>query len=167
MDCDKYTCDGTRKKVKLCKYLSCGCIKSCACSVDEEEYGNSSKQHQPDAVCYWSPYPGWTWIPSWFDSTEKAEASTYRCEMLFSHEKKTDDDGVGKPICFPTQSRRASQDEITSVPKALTLPPCYSIVGHPAFKIYRFRLPFRFLPLMDHIVEGCSNHANSLPSGWM
>jgi hypothetical protein len=161
MDCDKYICDGTRKKVKLSKYLSCGCRKSCACTVDEEEHNNSSKQHQPGAACYWSPYPGWTWIPSWFDSAEKPEAST-----CFSREKKTDDDGVRKPV-FPTQSRRASHDEIASVPNALTLPPCYSVVGHPAFKIYRFRLPCRFLPLMDHIVEGCANHANSLPTGWV
>ncbi|KAL3808222.1 hypothetical protein ACHAXA_011290, partial [Cyclostephanos tholiformis] len=118
------------------------------------------------AACYWSPYPGWTWIPSWFDSAEKSGACTYRCEKEFSHGRKTDDEGVGKPV-FPTQSRRSSHDEIASEPKALTLTPSYSVVGHPAFKIYRFRLPHLFLPLLDHIVEGCANHANSLPTGWM
>jgi hypothetical protein len=166
MDYDKYICDATRKKAKLCKHLSCGRRKSCGCDGDEQEYNNISNRNQSGAACYWSPYPGWTWIPSWFDSAEKSGACTYRCEKEFSHGRKTDDEGVGKPV-FPTQSRRSSHDEIASEPKALTLTPSYSVVGHPAFKIYRFRLPHLFLPLLDHIVEGCANHANSLPTGWM
>jgi hypothetical protein len=169
MDCDKSICDATGRKVKLCKYLSCGCRRICSCKgnkSDEQYYDNSSKHYLSGAACSWSPCPSWSWIPMWFDNAEKAHEypTIYRCEMGIAHE--TDNDGVRKPA-LPTQSRRVQHDEIASVPNALILPPCYSVVGHPSFKIYKFQLPPRLLHLLDRIVGGCANYANSLPNGWM
>lgn len=170
MDCDQSICDATSRKGKLCKYLSCGCRRICSCKgikSDEKYYDNSSKQYHSGAACYFPPYPSWTWIPMWFDNAEKAvEYSTiHRREMGIDHEKKKCNDGVGKHA-FPTQSKRVHHDEITSLPDALILPPCYSVVGHPSFKIYKFQLPPHLLSLLDHIVDGCANYANSLPTGW-
>ncbi|KAL3770295.1 hypothetical protein ACHAW5_000674 [Stephanodiscus triporus] len=85
--------------------------------------------------------------------------------MEVAHKKTIESEGVEKHV-FPTQSRRVQHNEISSVPNALVLPPCYGIVGHPSLKIYRFQLPGNLHPLLDHIVEGCANYANSLPSGW-
>jgi hypothetical protein len=169
MDCDQSICDATSRKAKLYKYLSCGCRRICSCkeAKSDEEYDDSSKQSQSGTVCYWSPYPTWTWVPFWFENSDKAAEYpvTYRREMEVAHKKTIESEGVGKHV-FPTQSRRVQHNEIAPVPNALVLPPCYGIVGHPSLKIYRFQLPGHLHPLLDHIVEGCANYANSLPSGW-
>lgn len=169
MDCDKSICDATSKKAKLYKYLSCGCRRICSCkeTKSDEVYDASQKQSQPGTACYWSPYPSWTWVPFWFENSDKAVdyPATYHREMEVAHKETIGSEGVGKHV-FPTQSRRVQQDEIASVPNALVSPPCYSIVGHPSLKIYRFQLPAHLHPLLDHIVKGCADYANSLPTGW-
>lgn len=100
----------------------------------------------------------------------RAEYDTiYRREMdEASIETKTAVDGSSTGTMFPTQSRRVQHEENASIPKHLIMPPPpVAFVGNPIFKIMKFRLPPHFFPLLNYIVEECSNHAASLPDGWM
>ena len=67
----------------------------------------------------------------------------------------------GGKFVFPTQACR--QDHIPNDP----ILPSFTIIGHPSLRIYKFRLPNHLLHLLDHIVDGCVDHASTLTTGWM
>lgn len=143
------------RKSKLCKFLSCGCRRTCSCK-SAKPTDNSAKQY-PYGAGYWSPYPG-PWVPSWFDNTDKPGEQRVPGEIELYR---------GGRFVFPIQSRRTHRNESATIPCSPILRPEHSVVGHPSLKIYRFRLPPHLLPLLDLIKDGCCDHANSLPSGWM
>lgn len=158
--------DATRKVE-----LSCHCSHTCVCKEDKfiEVYDNNkpSKQYHTEVDCYWPTYPSWPWTSSWLDdSVRRADHATiYRGEMEAAGKTEIAIDGNG--TMFPTQSRRLQHEENASIPKHLIMPPPVAFVGNPVFKIMKFRLPPHFFPLLDCIVEECSNYAASLPDGWM
>jgi hypothetical protein len=43
----------------------------------------------------------------------------------------------------------------------------HQVIGDPALKIFRVRLPPHLLHLLDDIVLGCEAHAATLPKGWI
>ena len=42
----------------------------------------------------------------------------------------------------------------------------HEVIGHPSLRLHRMRLPPPLLPLLDTVVQGCEQHASTLPTGW-
>ena len=154
--------DASSGKASMCKYLVCGCIRVCSCTCVATE---DEQKYHLDKGC-WSPKPYRPWISSWFDNDAGGERPTSsRCEILTSNKKV--DDEIDCRRVFPTQAKR-TQQICAIVPAPITLPPpSHIVVGHPSLGIYRCRLPHNLLYLLDHIVDGCTEYANSSPTGWM
>lgn len=67
---------------------------------------------------------------------------------------------------YPVQARYEPSDIRRSIkPSTMTL--YHQVIGDPALKIFRVRLPPHLLHLLDDIVLGCEAHAATLPKGWI
>lgn len=140
--------------------MCCGCGKAVCSSIDcnEQEVSGSHrlKPYHPSSSSF-RP-----WLPSWFDSSDRHEdQSNNVCHEVASvaNNVKQLDERV-----YPTQRRREYHEVATSIQED-TLP-SFTTIGHPSLKIYKFRLPPHLLHLLDEIVDGCSEHADSLSTGW-
>lgn len=161
--------DTSSRNTKMCHLLACGCRRVCACNIKTAHKQNNRSNQHSVGTDYWSPNVCRPWISTWFDTTEKEKGhNTYLESGCESNEKQAPNIGTSSAKqTFPTQSRRIQYNECTSVPSNPILPPSHSIIGHPSLKIYKFRLPHHLLNLLDHIVDGCHDHASNLPTGWM
>ena len=163
--------DETGRESKLCKCLACGCRRACSCKNDEytNEHDDHSKKYQLGAD-HWPPNPCRPWISAWFESIDKIEEHPNRYQNETGRVRSETPDGkidlhLGDRHVFPTQSTRTQYAGTIQI--APTIHPSPSIIGHPSLKIYRFRLPHYLLGLLDQIVDGCSDHASNLQTGWM
>ncbi len=67
---------------------------------------------------------------------------------------------------YPVQARHQSSRVPRSIkPSTMTL--YHQVVGDPALKIFRVRLPPHLLHLLDGIVLGCEAHASTLRNSWL
>ena len=149
-------CESSSRKLKVCcrGKRVCSCDKECI--IEQDNNGNSSsKQYQSG---------GRPWIPSWFDNgADRHHASIDKSTTICNHKRLEEKMDVyrGGKFVFPTQACR--QDYIPNDP----ILPSFTIIGHPSLRIYKFRLPNHLLHLLDHIVDGCADHASTLTTGWM
>jgi len=139
--------------------MCCGCGRVCSCHIDSNEQVSGSHRLKPYHPSSSSFRP---WLPSWFDSSDRHEdQSNDVCHEVASatNDVKQLDERV-----YPTQRRRQYHEVATTIQED-TLP-SFTAIGHPSLKIYKFRLPPHLLHLLDDIVDGCSEHADSLSTGW-
>lgn len=158
--------DRSDRQERMWNPLPCGCrrVCSCKCVLSSDDDGGRSKQYSPTAD-HWPSSPCKPWIPSWFDSPKAPERSQ-------ETERASGDKQHGKMVMppegtiYPTQAMRTHRNAV-AVPNNPILPPSYRVVGHPSLKIYRFRLPYHLLQVLDKIVDGCQGYAANLSTGWM
>ena len=138
--------------------MCCGCGgRVCSCHIDSnEQVGGSHRLKYPSSISF-RP-----WLPAWFDNSDRhKDQSNDICREVASatNDVKQLDERV-----YPTQRRREYHEVATTIQED-TLP-SFTTIGHPSLKIYKFRLPPHLLHLLDEIVDGCSEHADSLSTGW-
>jgi len=131
-----------------------GCGRACSCHTEQVSGSHRLK-----------PYPSSSsfrpWLPSWFDSSDRhGDQSNDVCREVSSatNNVKQPDERV-----YPTQRRREYHEQVAIQEDTL---PSFTTIGHPSLKIYKFCLPPHLLHLLDEIVDGCSEHADSLSTGW-
>ena len=67
------------------------------------------------------------------------------------------------PLHVPSNHALPAQPGPYTVPGYHCAP---EVIGHPSLRIYKLRLPFSLVLLLDQIIDGCESHASCSPSGW-
>lgn len=161
------------------------CMKSgdtivCRCRMERSSKSHTiSCEHQSKSSSnetdYWTANPCQPWANLFNSSNDTYFGRTDRYSSIGSPIFATETHS-GMPLSshamnrhdvYPAQVRRKNTQQKSNVPRNTpAFMPSYIIIGHPSLRIYKFSLPNNLLHLLQHIVDACQNHAQSLRSGW-
>ena len=147
---------------------------SCKATTGAKHRHHQSK-HNPVESDYWPVNPCHPWVSSVCSGSSYESNSQPILGMPiesypYDRANSTDEKCTRKLLSAPAISRSDDFPGNTLQKKSIIqnnpVPmPSYSIVGHPALRICKFKLPNHLLPLLQLIVEACQEHSLTLSKG--
>ena len=159
----------------LQNYNAASCRTKCSCKVTTiaKHHHHHQTKHDPIESDYWPVNPCQPWVSSlWsgpsYEPNSRPTVGMPSKSYPHDHANSTDDECTRKILPAPSISRSDEFPSNTLLKKS-TIPnnpvPSYSIIGHPALRIFKFKLPNHLLPLLQLIVEACQDHSLTLSKG--